>query len=106
MKTAYKHIDPDYFELFEESIGSNNSRVIYFDLTDEPILKEAKGNIKYIERKEDLGYYIIFQNNDWVRADRIVVFNGKPGPAYDEYDAYGLAPLTCKAGYDDDDECL
>jgi len=105
MIKAYKHIDPDYFELFEEFIGKDDSRVIYFAPTDEPELKEAKGNIRSIDRKDDLGYYLIFENNEQVRADRIVVFNGKPGPAYDEYDAYGLAPLTCKAGYDDDDDC-
>jgi hypothetical protein len=46
---------------------------------------------------------MVFENGDEVRTDRIIVYNGKPGPAYDEYDAYALAPLTCKAGYDDDD---
>jgi len=28
--------------------------------------------------------------------------NGKPGPAYDEYDRYGLACLDCGGGMDDE----
>jgi hypothetical protein len=35
-----------------------------------------------------------------IRLDRIIVFNGKPGPAYDEYDSYALACLDCTGGMD------
>ena len=47
------------------------------------------------------GVFLLFDKRDRVRLDRIIVINGIPGPAYDEYDSYALAPLTCQAGYDD-----
>ena len=30
-----------------------------------------------------------------VRLDRIITLNGRPGPAYDDYDAYANACLNC-----------
>ena len=99
---TYLPIDPNYFDLFEEEIQKGDARVIYFDSTNHTELKEAAGKILKIGEKENSGYFLFFENGDEVRVDRIIVFNGKTGPAYDEYDAYALAPLTCKAGYEDD----
>jgi uncharacterized protein (UPF0248 family) len=82
-------------------MAKNNSRVIYFSFSKEPELEESNGKIIKIENIKDEGSFLLFDNGDKVRLDRIVVINGKPGPAYDEYDAYALAPLTCKAGYDE-----
>jgi uncharacterized protein (UPF0248 family) len=94
-------IDSDYTELLESEMAKNNSRVIYFSFSKEPELEESNGKIIKIENIKDEGSFLLFDNGDKVRLDRIVVINGKPGPAYDEYDAYALAPLTCKAGYDE-----
>jgi len=94
-------IDSDYTELLESEMAKNNSRVIYFSFSKEPELEESNGKIIKIENIKDEGSFLLFDNGDKVRLDRIVVINGKPGPAYDEYDAYSLAPLTCKAGYDE-----
>lgn len=101
MATPYKPIDPDFFELFQEAENKENSKVVYFAVEEEPRLRETVGKIVKTDKAEDAGYYLFFENGDSVRVDRIVAFNGKPGPAYDEYDAYGLAPLTCEAGYSD-----
>ncbi len=34
-----------------------------------------------------------------VRLDKIIAINGKPGPAYDLYDAFANACLNCNLGY-------
>ena len=101
MKLKYMPINPDYTELLEAEMTNSNSRVIYFSFSSEPELEESNGKILKIENVKDEGSFLVFESGDKVRIDRIVVINGKPGPAYDEYDAYALAPLTCKAGYDE-----
>lgn len=101
MKLKYMPINSDYTDLLEEEMAKDNSRVIYFSFSEEPQLDESNGKILKIEKIKDEGSFLLFNNGDKVRLDRIVVINGIPGPAYDEYDAYALAPLTCKAGYDE-----
>ena len=100
-KLKYMPIDSDYTELLEKEMAKDNSRVIFFSFSEEPQLEESNGKIKKIKDIKDEGSFLLFDNGDMVRLDRIVVINGIPGPAYDEYDAYALAPLTCKAGYDE-----
>lgn len=104
MKTSYLPIDPEYFDLFEKEIEKGSVKLFYFEDENYPMLDESSGRVQKIDRNDKNEFYFFFENGDQVRADRIVVFNGIPGPAFDEYDAYALAPLTCKAGYDDDDE--
>lgn len=101
-KSAYTPIDPDFFDLFQQEIQKESVKVIYFDADQYPQLNESNGKVTAIVDKQGSGQFMVFANGDEVRMDRIIVYNGKPGPAYDEYDAYALAPLTCKAGYDDD----
>ena len=93
-------IDQDYTDMLETEITKDNCKVVYFSFSKEPQLEESNGKILKIEDIKNEGSFLLFENGDKVRLDRIVVVNGKPGPAYDEYDAYALAPLTCKAGYD------
>lgn len=100
MKPKYLPVDQDYFEIFDREMEKEEARVIYFAFSDEPELEELRGKIMKIREIKDEGYYLFFENGDRVRLDRIVVINGIPGPAYDEYDSYALAPLTCQAGYD------
>ena len=105
-KTTYLPVSPDYFELLEQEIKKGTVRVFYFGLENYPQLEESSGYIRKISRNAQNEYFLDFENGDEVRLDRIVVFSGIPGPAYDEYDAYALAPLTCKAGYaDEEEEC-
>ena len=101
MKPKYMPIDSGYFELFEQEMEKNDVRVIYFAFANEPELEESRGKIIEVDDKGQEGLFLLFENGDEVRLDRIIVINGIPGPAYDEYDSYALAPLTCQAGYDD-----
>ena len=101
--SAYTPIDPDFFDLFQQEIKKGSVKVIYFDANQFPHLKESNGKVTAIVSKQESGQFMVFENGNEVRLDRIIVYNGRPGPAYDEYDAYALAPLTCKAGYDEED---
>lgn len=99
---TYLPIDHHFFELFEKEMEKGEAKVVYFAFTESPELEESKGKIIKCDKKDDKpAYFLFFENGDKVRVDRIIAFNGKPGPAYDEYDAYALAPLTCEAGYTD-----
>ena len=101
--STYLPIDTDFFNLFRKETAKDSVKVIYFDIEKYPQLNESNGKVVKILDKSKSGQFMVFDNGNEVRLDRIIVYNGKPGPAYDEYDAYALAPLTCKAGYDEED---
>lgn len=99
MKTKYMPVDPDFLEILDKEIKKDEVKVIFFTFSKEPELDESKGKVDKIDSLKDEGSFIFFENGDKVRLDKIIVVNGIPGPAYDEYDSYALAPLTCQAGY-------
>jgi hypothetical protein len=101
MKPKYMPVDSGYFEIFDREMEKDEARVIYFAFANEPELEECNGKIIRVDDQGKEGQFLLFENEDQVRLDRIIVINGKPGPAYDEYDSYALTPLTCQAGYDD-----
>ena len=101
MKPKYLPVDPDYIDLFKKEMQKGVAKVIYFEFSNDPELEESRGIINKIDTIKGEGEHFFMENGDTVRLDRVVVINGKPGPAYDEYDAYALAPLTCQAGYSD-----
>ena len=99
MQPTYLPIDPDFFELFEKEKENDSTRVVYFGEGTKQ--EEVNGKIKGIVKKEGNEFFMTFNTGEEVRVDRIIVYNGKPGPAFDEYDAYALECLTCKAGYEE-----
>lgn len=99
MQPTYLPIDPDLFELFEKEKENDTTRVVYFG--EGTHLEEVNGKIESVVKKEGNEYFMQFNTGEEVRVDRIIVYNGKPGPAFDEYDAYALECLTCKAGYEE-----
>ena len=99
MKPTYLPIDPDFFDMFEKEIKKDSIRIVYFGHGTN--LEEANGKAKAIINKNGNEYFIKYLSGQEVRVDRIIVYNGKPGPAFAEYDAYALACLSCKAGYEE-----
>lgn len=99
MKPLYLPIDPDFFDLFEKEIEKDSVRVVYFGKGTK--LEEMNGKAEAIMKKSGNEYFMKFRNGEEVRVDRIVVYNGRPGPAFDEYDAFALECLSCKAGYEE-----
>lgn len=72
--------------------------VHYFDSNGE--VNDARGELEKILKIEKKGEFLQFRNNKQVRLDRIITINGRPGPAYDEYDSYALQCLECMGGMD------
>ena len=99
MQSLYLPIDPDFYELFEKEKENDSTKVVYFG--DGTNLEEVNSKIDKIVNNDSNAYFMKFQNGDEVRVDRIIVYNGKPGPAFDEYQAFANECLSCKAGYEE-----
>lgn len=93
MKTDFNFVAPVYDEIFAREREKDNSKVIYFGNGVE--LEEAKGKITGTFKNDLNEEYLCFDTEEEVRIDRIISINGVPGPAYDEYNNYGLACLDC-----------
>ena len=98
MTTSYTPIYPDYYEIFSIEQEKDYSKVFYFG--EGTNVEEAKGKINGLINWGNHGEFLIFDSGDEVRIDRIITVNGKPGPAYDEYDAFALACLNCNVPAD------
>ena len=97
---SYSPIVPDFYDVIDAISGENkNFKVFYFDSKLE--IQESKGVFTGLVKSGE-GEYLGIENARNVRLDRIITINGKPGPAFDEYDAYANACLSCQAGYDED----
>ncbi len=99
MQPLYLPIDPDFYELFEKEKENDSTKVVYFG--EGTNLEEVNSKIDKIVNNDSNAYFMKFQNGDEVRVDRIIVYNGKPGPAFDEYQAFANECLSCKAGYEE-----
>jgi hypothetical protein len=99
---SYTPIDPDFYEIIDELSEKDPVFRIFYFLPDGDI-GEVNGKYGEIITKKD-GEFMLIGPTDQVRIDRIIIINGKPGPAYHEYNAFADACLSCKAGYKDPDE--
>ncbi len=98
LKNAYLPVAWEYREVIEEEIKKNSTGKIFYFCQDEGIC-EVRGRI--IELKEENeGLFIVLDTESKVRIDRIITLYGKPGAAYDEYDAYANACMDCMGGYE------
>jgi hypothetical protein len=99
MDNDYLPVGPVYYEIIEGERKKNLTAIVnYFGHKNE--LEAVRGVIKGVFVFERRGEYLVLENGDKARLDRIITINGKPGPAYDEYDGYSLACLDCSGGMD------
>lgn len=96
MKTTFSPILPDYYDLFTDEMTKDHSRIIYFD--EEDSLEEAEGMIDGLSKNDLNEEFLSLDNGKQVRIDRIITINGKPGPAYGEYENFGIACHMCIGG--------
>lgn len=90
----YLPVPWDFREVLDEVIEKGLSgRIHYFSR--EPLIERVEGKIKNVSR-EDTGEYLVTENGDRVRLDKIVTLFGKPGPAFDDYESYGNACMNCR----------
>lgn len=94
MKTIdFTPVYPHYYDIFAESQDKESARVIYFG--EGITLEEVIGKITGITKNEYNEEHMTFENGSAVRIDRIISINGKPGPAFDEYNNLGMACMDC-----------
>jgi hypothetical protein len=99
MSTKYYPVDPDYHDMIFREMSEKETAVIHY-FEEDNSLGNHFGKIKDILQDENHEEFVVLHSGEKVRIDRIIVLNGKPGPAYDEYDSYALACLDCMGGMD------
>lgn len=99
MITRYIPVDQDYHEMIEQEQAKNATAVIHY-FNNEYSLGEEKANITGFTTNNSNEEFVALDNGTEIRIDRIIVVNGKPGPAYDEYDSYANACLDCNVKTD------
>lgn len=98
MENTYSPVNPFFYDLIDREKTKSDSIVFYFGKDNN--LEDAKGRIESIITNKENAEYLLLDTGSLIRLDRIIVINGIPGPAYDEYDAYSLACLDCSGGMD------
>lgn len=99
MDTKFSPVDPDFYEVIErEKSKGGISTVNYFGPKEEILgTRDVIDDVFFIKNYEA---YLVFERSDKIRLDRIITINGKPGPAYDEYDSFANSCLSCMGGMD------
>ncbi|WP_423148260.1 hypothetical protein [Rubrolithibacter danxiaensis] len=102
MDTSYLPVPWTYRELIEEAIAKQTrGKIFYFAA--EKVIDEAQGKILEMTEIDGKGIFIKLDSKAQIRIDRIITLFGKPGAAYDEYDAYANACMDCMGGYEKED---
>jgi hypothetical protein len=97
METSYTPVAYDYREVIEAQILKRTQGKIFFWNQNQAV-DERAGTVISLEEIPGKGMFIVLDNKDQIRIDRIITLFGKPGAAYDEYDAFSNACLSCQAG--------
>lgn len=99
MDTSYSPVQYVYKEIIEEEIaGRTKGKIFYFQ--GDQTVDSTTGSIVKMDEINGEGLFITLDTELRIRVDRIITLFGKPGAAYDEYDAYANACLSCTGGYD------
>lgn len=99
MSEKFLPVAPEYIEQIENTISKSETvSVNYFE--NEINFENNKGKLIRVVTNENNEEFLLFEDGFKVRVDRIITINGKPGPAYDEYDSFALACLDCTGGMD------
>jgi len=94
---AYTPVAYDYREVIQEHIEKQTSGKIFFWSSAQTV-DEVSGRAITLQDLPGKGMFVTLHSGAKVRIDRIITFFGKPGAAYDEYDAFANECLACTAG--------
>lgn len=99
MSTPYSPIPYVFREVIQEEIEKQSQgKVFFFD--DDNAVNSVEGKLTRVADVPGEGDFIFLEPDARVRIDRIITLFGKPGVAFDEYDAYANQCLACTGGYD------
>src|SRR5690606_11695204 len=99
MDTSYTPVAYDFRETIEAEIAKGTSGKIFFfngDQADDCM----EDKVTVMEEIPGKGIFITLDTSGSIRIDRIITLFGKPVPAYEAYDAYANACLSCTGSYD------
>lgn len=99
MDTSYTPVQYDFRETIEREVVKRTAGKIFFFNNDQ-VVDCLEGKVAAMEEIPGKGIFITLDPHDSIRIDRIITLFGKPGPAYDEYDAYANQCLSCTGGYE------
>lgn len=100
MDAKYTPVDPDFYDIIKnEADQETDLKIHYFDQQDQ--LYSAQGVIENVVKQVAIEW-LQLKNGEKIRLDYIITLNGKPGPAFDQYDSYANACFSCLGGMDDD----
>jgi hypothetical protein len=97
MITTYSPIPYTFREMIQEATDQNRKGKIFF-FNAEDKFDDVEGEVSGVKDEAGQGMFILISGKE-IRADRIITLFGRPGPAFDEYDAYGNACMDCTGGY-------
>jgi len=97
MDTSYTPVAYEYRETIQEQIAKNTFGKIFFWNSQQQV-DEVVGRVAKLEEVAGKGMFIVLDSGAQVRIDRIITLFGKPGAAFDEYDAFANQCLACTAG--------
>lgn len=100
--SSYLPVAWEYREVIEEAIKKKTAGKVFYFCQEEGIC-EASGSIVKLKEISKEGLFMVLNTDLKIRVDRIITLFGKPGAAYDEYNAYGNACMDCLGGYDKDE---
>ena len=93
-RIPFMPVDPDFTDVLEQNIREAKSGKVHF-FNDDNLVDTMEGQAaKLIEREK--ATFLQVGDVGEIRIDRIITLFGRPGPAYDEYDRYANACLTCE----------
>jgi hypothetical protein len=86
-------------EVIEEEIGKQSEGKIFF-FDDKDIVDSTEGKLVKMDEIPQQGIFLYIEPKKRIRIDRIITLFGKPGAAFEEYDAYANQCLSCTGGYE------
>ena len=99
METSYTPVQYVYREIIEEEIEKRTTGKIFYFNSDQ-VVDSIEGRVVKMEDINGKGVFITLDPEARLQIDRIITLFGKPGAAFDEYDAYANQCLSCTGGYD------
>jgi hypothetical protein len=99
MMGSYTPVQYIFREVIMEEVGKQSEGKIFF-FDDNDIVDSTEGKLLKMEEVEHKGIFLYIEPKKRIRIDRIITLFGKPGAAFDEYDAYANQCLSCTGGYD------
>jgi hypothetical protein len=100
--TSYLPVSWEFRETIEQVIKERaEGKVFFFDNNAQ--IAEEKGVVIEMMDEKNKGVYAVLDSGAKIRIDRIITLFGKIGAAYDEYDSYANACMSCLGGYEKDE---